>query len=40
LPTTGPKNAETKSAKVKAQKNISVPIPRDLDIGTARMAGR
>ena len=40
LPTRGPKKAATKSAAVKAQKKVSVAIPRDSDIGTAKIAGR
>ncbi len=40
LPTLGPRNAATSSATVKAQKNVSVAIPSDSEIGTARMAGR
>jgi hypothetical protein len=40
LPTLGPKKAATKSATVKAQKNVSVAIPSDSEIGTAKMAGR
>ena len=40
FPTCGPKSPETNSESVKAQKNVSVEIPSDSEIGTAKMAGR
>ena len=40
LPILGPTKPETRSEMVKAQKRVSVGMPRSLEIGTARIAGR
>jgi hypothetical protein len=39
FPTCGPKSPETKRESVNAQKKVSVAMPSELEIGTAKMAG-
>jgi hypothetical protein len=40
FPTRGPKKAATRRAAVKAMKKVSVAIPMDSEMGTAKIAGR